>query len=79
MQRIGVINSVLPAFFGHTFDIITVIPILQGRPVYYTSSLEVVRQLLGNEGKVQLVKPLEITLAGSVSFIVSLQSAYNKC
>jgi hypothetical protein len=56
-----------PAFFGHTYDIISVVPMLQGTPMYYTSSQDVLRQLLGNEGKVQLVKPLEITLAKSVA------------
>ncbi|KAJ7496630.1 cytochrome P450 [Mycena latifolia] len=39
------------------------VPLLVGRPCYYVGSVDVMRQLSGQEGKIQLVKPLELTTA----------------
>ncbi|KAJ7163150.1 hypothetical protein C8R46DRAFT_1221941 [Mycena filopes] len=39
------------------------VPLLVGRPCYYVGSVDVMKQLFGQEGKVQLVKPLELTTA----------------
>ncbi|KAJ7503187.1 cytochrome P450, partial [Mycena galericulata] len=51
------------AYFNHRHDVISMVPLLVGRPCYYVGSVEVMKQLFGQEGKVQLVKPLELTTA----------------
>ncbi|KAJ7921451.1 cytochrome P450 [Mycena leptocephala] len=51
------------AYFNHQHDVISMVPLLVGRPCYYVGSMDVMKQLLGQEGKVQLVKPLELTTA----------------
>ncbi|KAJ7750460.1 cytochrome P450 [Mycena maculata] len=45
------------AFFNHTHDIISVVPLISGGASVYTCSVDVARQLLGSEGKTQLFKP----------------------
>jgi len=50
------------SFFNFTHDIISIIPVLTGKASYYTCSVDVLKQLLGNETKTHLVKPLDITL-----------------
>ncbi|KAJ7175368.1 cytochrome P450, partial [Mycena filopes] len=51
------------AYFNHQHDVISMVPLLVGRPCYYVGSMDVMKQLFGQEGKVQLVKPLELTTA----------------
>ncbi|KAJ6590178.1 cytochrome P450 [Mycena vulgaris] len=51
------------AYFNHQHDVISMVPLLFGRPCYYIGSVEVMKQLFGQEGKVELVKPLELTTA----------------
>ena len=52
----------MPAgFFKHSHDIITIVPLLHGQPAYITCSLEVMKQLLGNEGHRHLPKPQSFT------------------
>ncbi|KAF8575025.1 cytochrome P450 [Ramaria rubella] len=48
-------------FFNHSYDVISMVPFLLGAPCYYTGSLNVIKQLLGQEGKTHLVKPRELT------------------
>ncbi|KAF8510338.1 cytochrome P450 [Gautieria morchelliformis] len=50
------------SFFNFTHDIISIVPVLTGKASYYTCSVDVLKQLLGNENKTRLVKPLDITL-----------------
>ena len=52
----------MAAFFNFTHDIISIVPVLTGTASYYTCSLDILKQLLGNETKTHLVKPLDITL-----------------
>ncbi|KAJ6631398.1 cytochrome P450 [Mycena sp. CBHHK59/15] len=51
------------SYFNHQHDVISMVPVLVGQPCYYIGSVEVMRQLFGQEGKIQLVKPLELTTA----------------
>ena len=53
--------EMLAGFFKHTHDIITMVPLLHGQPAYITCSLEVMKQLLGNEGQRHLPKPQSFT------------------
>jgi len=50
------------SFFDFSHDIISIVPILSGKPTLYTCSVDVLKQLLSNENKLNLVKPLDITL-----------------
>ncbi|KAF8997630.1 cytochrome P450, partial [Cyathus striatus] len=50
------------SFFSHTHDIISMVPIIYGKACFYTCSVDVLRQLLGNESKTHLMKPQEYTL-----------------
>src|ERR1700735_1920035 len=52
----------LAAFFNFTHDIISIVPIFTGTSSFYTCSVDILKQLLGNETKTHLVKPLELTL-----------------
>ncbi|TFK32095.1 cytochrome P450 [Crucibulum laeve] len=54
------------AYFNHSHDVISMVPILAGKPYYYTCSGEVLKQVLGNESKLHLAKPQEMTLASLV-------------
>ncbi|KAJ7429468.1 cytochrome P450, partial [Mycena galericulata] len=49
------------SFFHYTHDIISMVPLLVGEPYYYTSSPDVMKQLLNNESKTRLVKPTWLT------------------
>ncbi|KAF8526648.1 cytochrome P450, partial [Hysterangium stoloniferum] len=51
------------SYFNYTHDVISIVPALIGVPYYYTSSLEVLRQVLGNEAKLRMFKPKEMTLS----------------
>ncbi|KAJ7633368.1 cytochrome P450 [Mycena polygramma] len=48
-------------FFNYKYDVISLVPLLVGDPCYYTSSPDVLKQLLNNEGKTRLVKPRWLT------------------
>ncbi|KAJ7778547.1 hypothetical protein B0H16DRAFT_1449132 [Mycena metata] len=50
------------SYFNHQHDVILMNPILAGAPIIFVGSSRVVQQLLGNEGKLRLVKPVELTL-----------------
>ncbi|KAF8965813.1 cytochrome P450, partial [Flammula alnicola] len=50
------------AFFNYSHDLISMVPLVLGDAYYYTCSIDVLKQLLGNEGKVQLLKPGDLTL-----------------
>jgi hypothetical protein len=58
------------AFFNHTHDIITMVPILLGTACYYTGSLEVMKQVLTVEGKTHLIKPKDLLL--SVLYVATI-------
>ena len=65
----------LAGFFKHSHDIITVVPLLHGQPAYITCSLEVMKQLLGNEGQRHLPKPESFT--EPFSYVFSLPLFYS--
>ncbi|KAJ7150442.1 cytochrome P450 [Mycena crocata] len=46
---------------AHTHDIISMVPLLVGAPCYYTSSVDVMKQLLQSESKTHLLKPNWLT------------------
>ncbi|KAJ7100647.1 cytochrome P450 [Mycena belliarum] len=48
------------AFFNHTHDVISVVPLISGGSSVYTCSTDVARQILATEGKTQLFKPRHI-------------------
>lgn len=50
------------AYFNHSHDVISFVPLLIGKPCVYTCSLDVMRQVLGNEIKAGLVKPPDMTM-----------------
>lgn len=50
------------SFFNFSYDIMSIVPVLIGTPTLYSCSVDVLKQLLGNENKLHLVKPLDITL-----------------
>ncbi|GJJ09226.1 hypothetical protein Clacol_003448 [Clathrus columnatus] len=50
------------AYFNFTHDIISIVPAMFGEATFFTCSFDVMKQLLGNEHKLQLVKPLDLTL-----------------
>lgn len=54
---------IYPAYFKRTYDVISIVPWVAGRASYYTSSLDVFRQLLGNERNTHLIRPRELTSA----------------
>ncbi|KAJ7837557.1 hypothetical protein B0H14DRAFT_1098106 [Mycena olivaceomarginata] len=45
------------AFFNHTHDMISIVPMLSGGSSVYTCSMGVAKQILATEGKTQLFKP----------------------
>ncbi|KAI5998354.1 cytochrome P450 [Pisolithus orientalis] len=47
-------------YFNYKHDVISMVPLI-GRPVYYTCSLPVMKQLLKEEGKLGHIKPTEMT------------------
>ncbi|KAJ6587211.1 cytochrome P450 [Mycena vulgaris] len=51
------------AFFTHTHDVISVVPIIAGDVSYCTSSLDVMKQVLAHEGKTHLIKPPRIFIS----------------
>ncbi|CAL1711144.1 unnamed protein product [Somion occarium] len=48
------------AYMNRTHDIISMVPILFGKPSIYVGSLDVARQLLVNENKLRLEKPADL-------------------
>ncbi|KXN87270.1 Leukotriene-B4 omega-hydroxylase 3, partial [Leucoagaricus sp. SymC.cos] len=50
------------AYFNHSYDVISFVPLLIGGPCVYTCSLDVMRQVLGNEIKAGLAKPPDMTM-----------------
>ncbi|KAI0311118.1 cytochrome P450, partial [Amylostereum chailletii] len=50
------------AYFYHTHDIISIVPLLPYKPLHYTSSLAVMKQILGSESRVHTIKPYDLTL-----------------
>ncbi|KAJ7434462.1 cytochrome P450 [Mycena latifolia] len=48
-------------FFNHGYDVISMVPLLVGEPCYYTSSPDVMRQLLNGDTRTGLVKPRWLT------------------
>ncbi|ESK95649.1 cytochrome p450 [Moniliophthora roreri MCA 2997] len=50
------------SYMNFSRDIISVVPLVAGAPCYYTCSIDVMKQILGNEAKLNPVKPLELTL-----------------
>ena len=55
-------NLCSSAYSNHSHDVISFVPLLFGKPCIYTCSLDVMRQLLGNEIKVGLTKPQDMTM-----------------
>ncbi|KAF9003889.1 cytochrome P450 [Cyathus striatus] len=51
------------SFFNHSHDVISMVPILHGKTCFFTCSVDVLKQILGNEGKTHLTKPQDITLS----------------
>ncbi|KAJ4490292.1 cytochrome P450 [Lentinula aciculospora] len=49
-------------FFGYNTDIIYMIPILAGSPLVYVCNGNIMRQLFSNEGRINMIKPHELTL-----------------
>ncbi|KAF8075089.1 cytochrome P450 [Lyophyllum atratum] len=49
------------AYFDHNHDVISIVPVLSGPSMYYTASLDVMRQVLSAEGKTHLIKPRDLT------------------
>ncbi|KAJ7765939.1 cytochrome P450 [Mycena maculata] len=49
------------SFFHQTHDVISMVPLLVGAPCYYTSSPDVMKQLLNNELKTYSMKPNWLT------------------
>ncbi|KAJ7147295.1 cytochrome P450 [Mycena filopes] len=54
------------SYFNHEHDVVLMNPILAGAPIVFVGSSRVVQQLLGNEAKVRLVKPVELTIKSLV-------------
>ncbi|KAJ7477257.1 cytochrome P450 [Mycena galericulata] len=50
------------SYFNHQHDVVLMNPLFAGAPVIFVGSSRVVQQLLGNEAKLHLVKPAELTL-----------------
>lgn len=50
------------AFFNFSRDVMSIVPVFVGTPTLYTCSVDVLKQLVGNENKLHLVKPLHMTL-----------------
>ncbi|KAF8890640.1 cytochrome P450 [Infundibulicybe gibba] len=50
------------AFFNFRHDVVALVPILFGRPLCFTSSADVMRQVLANETRYEIPKPQELTL-----------------
>ncbi|KAJ6462035.1 cytochrome P450 [Mycena vitilis] len=50
------------SYFNHKHDVILMNPLFAGAPVIWVGSSHVVQQLLGNEAKLHMVKPVELTL-----------------
>ncbi|KAJ7822455.1 cytochrome P450 [Mycena leptocephala] len=48
------------AYFNHTHDVISVVPLISGGSSVYTCSMSVAKQILAAEGKTQLFKPRRI-------------------
>ncbi|KAJ7768297.1 cytochrome P450 [Mycena metata] len=48
------------AFFNHTHDVISIVPVISGGSSVYTCSMDVAKQILAAEGKTQLFKPRRI-------------------
>ncbi|KAI0074855.1 cytochrome P450 [Panus rudis PR-1116 ss-1] len=51
------------SYFNYTHDVISSVPFLLGKAVYYVGSVEVAKQLLANEMKIPLEKPKEMFAA----------------
>ncbi len=52
----------LSAYLNHSHDVVSFVPLLTGKPCIYTCSVDVMRQVLGNEIKAGLVKPPDMTM-----------------
>jgi hypothetical protein len=52
-------------------------PIFAGTPIIFVGSSRVVQQLLGNEAKLRLVKPVELTLKSYVFWSINCYSLLN--
>ncbi|KAJ7638382.1 cytochrome P450 [Roridomyces roridus] len=50
------------SYFNRQHDIVLMNPLFAGAPILFVASRRVVQQLLGNEAKLRLVKPVELTL-----------------
>ncbi|KAJ7625360.1 cytochrome P450 [Mycena polygramma] len=50
------------SYFNHKHDVVLMNPLFAGAPVIWVGSSRVVQQLLGNEAKLRMVKPVELTL-----------------
>jgi len=55
-------NICSSAYSNHSNDVMSLVPLLVGKPCIYTCSLDVMRQVLGNEIKVGLTKPRDMTM-----------------
>ncbi|RDB25789.1 hypothetical protein Hypma_006437 [Hypsizygus marmoreus] len=49
------------AYFNHTYDVIAMVPKLTGVGLYYTASLDVMKQLLVAEVRMHIIKPPDFT------------------
>lgn len=58
-------------YFNQTHDIIAFVPWLVGTPTYYTSSLDIMKRLLGAEHRIGLIKPEKLTLAKLIGHSVA--------
>ncbi|KAJ7286021.1 hypothetical protein C8J57DRAFT_655572 [Mycena rebaudengoi] len=62
------------SYFNHQHDVILMNPIFAGTPIIFVGSSRVVQQLLGNEAKLRLVKPVELTLKSLIGDSVASAS-----
>jgi hypothetical protein len=53
---------VATGYFNYQHDVVLMNPLFAGAPIVYVGSSRVIQQLLGNEAKLRLVKPVELTL-----------------
>ncbi|THH08425.1 hypothetical protein EW145_g2712 [Phellinidium pouzarii] len=66
------------AYFNYTHDVIAFVPWIVGDATYYTSSLDVTKQLLGAENKIHLEKPVELTTARFADVWRTVRSLYRE-
>ncbi|SJL07987.1 uncharacterized protein ARMOST_11346 [Armillaria ostoyae] len=53
----------MAAYFNHTHEVLSMVPLLSGQPCLYVGSLPVMKQLLSTEGEMRMRKPEQLTAA----------------